>query len=227
MLAPLNSPAIRTQAILVSVGLALSCLLAASAVAQSPTPAATPSPTAVFCVNQDVFTFVKYTVIAAGIFLGALAFIGLAFFGFDVRKAQSTIQSAKRDINAQVKEAELILLEAHRASTEIKEKFDKSVRTAEEQIEKLGAEIEAYADKEPAKQPSAVSGQRDETELLKEIIRNSTFHWSTIKRLVNKTGLSRDRILEIARGDRDFVISVGKKTGDHIFTLRGAIKNDD
>lgn len=58
------------------------------------------------------------------------------------------------------------------------------------------------------------------TLLIREVIESSSFEWTTIQRIMKKTGLSREQILEITRKMSGVEISFGKKTKDHIFKIK-------
>ena len=195
---------------------ALACLVSAQTT-PSATPLATPAPIATSAgtpvvtvqLTSDVVTFFKVAVVVAGLFVAVLAFIGVAFFGFDVRKARSSIQAAEDD--------------ARQTSKSARELFEKikyqqeKLSKLERRVEEMGAQVEDIADTQPA--PPQV-GHRDNSELLREIIANSSFTWTTIGRLIKKTGLSRDEVLELARKTPGIEISTGSKTHDYIFRIR-------
>ncbi|MEA3117754.1 MAG: hypothetical protein QOI13_1024 [Paraburkholderia sp.] len=80
----------------------------------------------------------------------------------------------------------------------------------------MGAQVQEITD---TQSPAPRAAQRNDSELLREIIENSFFTWTTIGRLVKKTGLSRDEILELARKTPGIEISRGSKTRDYIFRI--------
>jgi hypothetical protein len=193
--------------------------LTATAQMFSPTPSSTPI---VIHVTEDLYTFIKWAVFIAGGFTAALAFIGVAFFGFDVRKAKSSIDSVDTEVRGMLRRAEDLLRQvedASRKTAETKDRFDRSAANAELKIEELGSLIEAIADKGNDARPTPGESHRTPADLVRDVIRESKFRWSTIERLVNKTGLSREQILQIAQENADFVISKGKQTKDFILRL--------
>jgi hypothetical protein len=193
----------------------------ASLVSAQPTPSATliasPAPTATSTgtpvvtvqLTSDVVTFFKVAVVVAGIFVAVLAFIGVAFFGFDVRKARSSIQSAENDA-----------VQTSKSARELFEKIkyqQQKLSELERRVEEMGAQVEDIADTEL---PPPQADQRNNSELLREIISNSSFTWTTIGRLMKKTGLSRDEVLKLARKTPGIEISTSSKTHDYIFRIR-------
>src|ERR1039457_3369280 len=71
----------------------------------TPIPSVSPAPTTsetnsivTIQLTSSFVNFCKVAVWMVGLFLAALAFIGIAFFGFDVRKARSSIQAAEDDV---------------------------------------------------------------------------------------------------------------------------------
>lgn len=180
--------------------------------AASPTPVAaatTPNPVLIIQLTSDVVSFFKASVVVAGIFVTALAFIGVAFFGFDVRRARSSIQAAEDDARKTSRSARELF-------ENITSQHDK-LKDLERRVEEIGAQAEAVVDTQLVEPHS---GQRDNSDLLREIIATSSFTWTTIGRLTKKTGLSRDEVLELARKTPGIEISMGLKTHDFIFRIR-------
>jgi len=200
-------------------------LLATALGAQQVSPASSPKSPTTIQLTEDAVTFFKSAVVVAGIFVGALAFIGVAFFGFDVRKARSALDKAQSEIAKDLAEAQKLLVEIremHRGLSDMKRRFDDSIKDAEQKIEQIGTQIEAIAEPEPTSQTTAQIPQtpgRSDAELIREVIANSNFEWTSIKRITNKTGFDRDKILQIVRSTPGIEMSLGSKTKDHIFRL--------
>ena len=189
---------------------------------------------------DDFVLLVKFALWSATIFIVILTGIGVAFFGFDVRKARSSITDMTTELKKLVQEAKdehENLAGLRDKLLSIEEQFYKAVSEAEDRIGQLGAEVETIAGQsEPDVMPSgdrkdptreqnnpgldASSPDRSNADLIREIIKNSSFSWTTMLRLMKKTALSREEILEEVRRMRDVEISIGRKTGDQIFRLK-------
>ena len=178
-------------------------------------------------LSQDLITFLTFAIWCGGIFIAILAALGVAFFGFDVRKARSSIMEMTSELRGLIDNAKKEhekLQSIQEELTQLKVRFDATVADAERRIEELGAQIE-----ETTSDASAITGTeaaepsqegRSEDELIRELIRGSSFNWTTIGRLKKRTGLSSEGILEQARAMQDIEISTGKKSKDHIFRLK-------
>lgn len=180
----------------------------------------------------ELLTFAKITVVVGGSFIAVLAFIGVAFFGFDVRKARSSIEDATNQLLARTKEIEELqnqVLKDHSEFASMKSKFEGFVRDAqiqfdeftaeaESRLAKYAAQIEAVADTSAAVEPRDLS--KDSEETIRDVIQSSKFDWTSLQRLVNKTGYSRDQVLEVARHAADIEIGMGKKSREHIFRVK-------
>ena len=179
-------------------------------------------------LSNDLITLIRFAVWGGAILLLALAGIGVAFFGFDIRKARGSITDMTSELKKLIEEAkkEYELLRNMKAEMiELKQNFDVSVADSKNKIEELGAMIEAMADTSPREGFEtgvgvASQATRTDTDLILDIIRGSNFQWTTIHRLMKRSGLDRDKILEITRSIPDVEINIGKKSRDHIFRLR-------
>lgn len=178
-------------------------------------------------LSQDLITFLTFAIWCGGIFLVILAGIGVAFFGFDVRKARNSIiemTSELRELIHNAKKEHEKLQSVQEELAQLKVRFDSTVADAERKIEELGAQIEeATGDTTGTTLTEAeelAQEGRSEEELIRELIKGSSFDWTTIGRLKKKTGLSSERILEQARAMQDIEISTGKKSQNHIFRLK-------
>lgn len=173
-------------------------------------------------LDKDLISFVKSVFWIAGIFLALISFIGIAFFGFDVRNAKKNINDTINEIRNTVNEAQQIFTEVKEKQTQIEEKrklFESYVDQAKETIEQIGAQVETLAEEEVPK-ISRSENIRDDAELIKDIIKSGSFDWTTIGRIIRKSGLSRDEILKIARSQPEIIIGYGVKSKDHIFKLK-------
>jgi F0F1-type ATP synthase membrane subunit b/b' len=182
-------------------------------------------------LSQDLITFLTFAIWCGGIFIAILAALGVAFFGFDVRKARSSIMEMTSELRGLIDNAKKEhekLQSVQEELTQLKVRFDATVADAERRIEELGAQIEETTE-ETTSDASAITGTeaaepsqegRSEDELIRELIRGSSFNWTTIGRLKKRTGLSSEGILEQARAMQDIEISTGKKSKDHIFRLK-------
>jgi hypothetical protein len=179
-------------------------------------------------LNNDLITLLRFAVWGGAIFLAVLAGLGVAFFGFDVRKARASIYEMTSELKKLIDEAKKeidLLLSIRKEMVKIKTDFDASVADSRNKIEELGALIEAMADKTTEEREelgpmNESQPRRSDRDLIQDIMRSSSFQWTTIHRLMKKSGLDRERILEIARSVPDIEISIGKKSRDHIFRFR-------
>jgi hypothetical protein len=155
-------------------------------------------------LNEDVISFVKGTVWIGGVFLAIFAFIGIAFFGWDVRKARASIAEAQKEIRENLAEMRM----DYAALKEMKE-----------QLEQTGAQLQEDSEKEPPPSIQATVS-RSNIDLIREVLRTSKYTWTTLGRIMKRTGLDRDTILQEARSASDIVISFGKQSNDHIFRFK-------
>ncbi len=182
-------------------------------------------------LTKDLISFFKMAVWIFGIFIAILAFLGIAFFGFDVRKARAAIQDSLkeiREINEQANVLKDAIQSTYKELEDLKDKFNRNADDAENSIQELGAQVEELTDVSYEKSDKADQSisetdveERTDQDLIVEIITNSRFKWTTIKRLMNKTGLSKDEILGSARKNPKIEIAIGKRAKDHIFRLKG------
>lgn len=175
-------------------------------------------------LDKDVFLLLKAAVWAGAAFVGILAAFCVSFFGFDVRKARSSIDETTTDAKKLVEESQRQLADLKRLAGEYedaKKKLIEFVEESEQKIQEIGAKIEELADK-PVNVPQSVShgDLRSDIDLIKDVIRGTSFKWTTIERIVKRTGIPRERILELARAERSIEIGFGKKTQDNILRLR-------
>ncbi|AXI01614.1 hypothetical protein [Aquirhabdus parva] len=156
-------------------------------------------------IDQDLITFLKACLWGGGIFLAIFSFIGLAFFGWDVSKAKGSLLDAQKEIRELLNES--------------KANFS-SMKELREKLEQLGAQLEEN-DITFAKEPVLKNNEtRSPIDLIREVINSSNFEWTTIERVIKRTGLSRDAILNEVRKAPDIKISSGRKTQDFIFKIK-------
>jgi hypothetical protein len=153
-------------------------------------------------IDQDLILFFKGAVWLSGIFLAAFAFIGIAFFGWDVRKARASLLDAQNETKK--------LLE------ELKSDFA-AMKDLKEKLEQLGAQLEENAEARSNETPVSTAAGRSNIDLIREVIKSSSYEWTTIGRVKKLTGLSRDEILDCIRTTADIQIGNGRKTQDFIF----------
>ena len=184
-------------------------------------------------IDKDLMTFVKTTFWIAGVFLAVISFIGIAFFGFDVRNASKHLSEIRKELDKKsglLKDLFEDVKEGKQTLERNRVEFEKYITQAQEKVEQLGAEIEGlitlkdetFTDKvsTTSKLISKNSDSQDDISLLKEIISTSSFEWTSLKRIIAKSGLDRDTILKTARKDPEIIISIGSKSKDHIFKLK-------
>lgn len=161
-------------------------------------------------VDQDLLVLMKGIVLGGSIFLAVFAFIGVAFFGWDVRKARASLADAQKETR------ELL--------QELKTDFNE-MKILKEKLEQLGAQLEesgSQEPKEPKEPPSERAVERSSTERIRDVIRTSNYEWTTIGRITKRTGLTRDEVLNEFRKASDIIIGNGSQTQDFIFKLKSA-----
>ncbi|MBT9505565.1 hypothetical protein [Rhodoferax sp.] len=155
-------------------------------------------------LNEDVISLVKGAIWVGGIFLAIFAFIGVAFFGWDVRKARSVISEAQKEIQDSME----VMRKDAAALKELKERLEQTGAKVQEDIEKI----------QPP--PALVQGTRSNIDLIREILRTSDYTWTTIGRVMKRTGLDRATALQEIRAAPDIEISFGKESQDQIFRFK-------
>lgn len=184
-------------------------------------------------LTEDAVKFFKAAVWIGGGFVTILAILGVAFFGFDVRKAHASINESTTELKKLLTDAQALHAEikkTHEELNELRSKYEINAKEREKNIEELGAKIEDLTDKAAAVEPTETAvvvpvaeekqePSRDIQTLIRDVIDSSSFEWTTIHRIMKKTGLPREQILEITREMSDIEISFGKKTKDHIFKI--------
>ncbi len=158
-------------------------------------------------LDADLVTFVKAAIWVGGAFLAAFAFIGVAFFGWDVHKARSSISEVQKEIKQQLEEL-------RKDFAELKE--------LKEKLEQLGAQLEEATEPTKTSANRAQVVERSNLDLIREVISTSSYEWTTIGRIMKRTGLSREEILREVRAAPDIQIGHGRKTQDNIFKFKNA-----
>jgi hypothetical protein len=158
-------------------------------------------------IDQDLLVLLKGAICVVGIILAIFAFIGVAFFGWDVRKARASIIDAQRETRDLLKE--------------LKDDFA-AMKALKEKLEQTGAELEEVLGTASKEAPLKRSADRTSIDLIHEVINESNYDWTTIGRLVQRTALSRDQILDEVRKAHDIRIGNGRKTKDFIFRFNGS-----
>lgn len=175
-------------------------------------------------IDADLIAFIKLTIWIGGSFLVIYALIGGAFFGWDVRKARGSINDAQKEIKEQLKE----LQGDYVAFKSLKEKLEELGAKLQEETELVSVAVSvpvqaslqdsAKVQKEDGVlKASNTSGSRLNIELIREVIASSNYEWTTIGRIMKKTGLSHEEVLREIRAASDIIISFGSQTKDHIF----------
>lgn len=160
-------------------------------------------------IDADMLVLLKAVIWVGATFLAILAFIGLVFFGWDVRKARDSIRVAEREL----RESLAPIREDLERIGELRKRYE----ALGAQMEELGAQIQESLE---AVDKAPVAEGRADIDLIREVIGSSHYKWTTIGRIQKRTGLSHDAILRQARAAPDIVISMGSKTQEHIFCFK-------
>ena len=155
--------------------------------------------------TTDTLDILKFAILAGGVFIAIFAGIGLTFFGLDVRKAHHSLADAEKEIRERVKKI-------NQQVSEMAELRDK--------LEQLGAQVEGDLTLEPQLPRVANSEERTRIDLIREVIRTGTFAWTSIARIIRRTGLTRDQILDEVRKAADIDIGTGRNSKDFIFKFK-------
>ncbi|WP_454805267.1 hypothetical protein [Paraburkholderia fungorum] len=171
-------------------------------------------------VDRDLITLLKGAIWVGSIFIAIFAFIGIAFFGMDVRKARTTLHDAQKETREML--------------AELKSDFE-ALKGLKDKLEQLGAQLEESEEsssehvvptdggnQQAATVAIPTSEGRTDAELIREVMRSSSYDWTTIGTIQRRTGLPRDTVLETVRKAHDIHISTGRATKDFIFRLKSA-----
>lgn len=201
---------------LILVALTLVCGLAVAAEPSASAKMVTIS------LDADLIMFVKTAILVGGIFLTIYALIGTMFFGWDVRKARASLNEAEKEVREQLKEVR----QGFRETKELTDKLQELGAKLQEDMEALATAGESKAELAAGPSPPAAatspSVSRTDRDLIREVIASSNYEWTTIGRIMKKTGLSREDILRETRADPDIVIGYGRQTQDHLFKFKHA-----
>jgi hypothetical protein len=184
-------------------------LCAAAATAQAETTQHPPA--SVTLDISDFVTVLKWAFEIGLALLVTIAGLGVTFFGFDVRRARSSIETDTFELKKTIEEAKKIKLLIDEDYKKVREIMDEFEQTASLLAELTG---------EVPDPPKAPEGGRTPQELIKEIISNSRFEWTTIGRIMKTTGLDRSRIMDLVHSMKDIRIGTSKKSHDVIFRLK-------
>jgi hypothetical protein len=155
-------------------------------------------------VDQDLVMVLKWTIWVGGIFLFSYASIGLAFFGWDVRKARASLGDAQKETRDKLQKLQI--------------DFDE-MKKLKEKLEQLGAQLEEGGSEETKEPPLKRGTERTNIDLIREVIRTSNYEWTTIGRVVKRTGLSQEDVLVEVRKAPEIYIGTGRKTQNFIFKI--------
>jgi hypothetical protein len=167
-------------------------------------------------LDGDLISFFKTAIWVGGIFLALYALIGVVFFGWDVAKARASLSGAQKEVREQLRE----LRKDFREMKELKDKLQELGAKLQEETEPLAEKAGPVSATAPSPAPGTAS--RTDRDLIREVIASSSYEWTTIGRVLKKTGLSREDILREARSDPDIVVGYGRQTKDHLFKFKHA-----
>ena len=168
-------------------------------------------------IDADLITFFKSAIELGGAFLFIYAIIGVIFFGWDVKKAHDSIIDAQREAKDMVKELNEERKEVKDGLKELL-KDQRAFKDLKERLEQLGAKLQEESESHQ-QSPVASSNERSNIELIRQIIESSDFEWTTIGRIMNKTGLSRNDVLQEARAAPDIEIGYNRQTQAPLFKI--------
>ena len=145
---------------------------------------------------------------------------------FEQEKTQKNLQDIKEKFEKIANDSEQKLQEIGAQVEEIADRRGKTKWSPEPNAEegRMVSEIQTPEGRSPTPSPGTEGDEalqrRKPEDLIREIIKSSHFRWTTIKRIINRTGYDREIVLETARGMPDIIIGFGKDTKDSIFRLR-------
>ena len=104
----------------------------------------------------------------------------------------------------------------------LREELENTSRVQQEtqnDLQEIGANVEEFvAQAQPASQTATET--RATRDLIREVLRNSRFEWTTIGTMTKRTALDRDQILGEVRSMNDIRIGTGKRSHDIIFRFK-------
>lgn len=182
--------------------LALLLVLTTAALAAEP---AAGSKTVTLSVDEELVKLIKLVVWGGGTLIAVVAFLGVCFFGWDVRNARASLLAAQ-------KETRELLQELRADFTAMKE--------LKENLEQLGAQLDEFREGGAIAPPPPDARGRKPIDLIREVIRASSYEWTTIGKIIKRTGLTKEAIIEEIQKASDIQIGNGRKTHDFIFKLK-------
>lgn len=177
-------------------------------------------------VDADLVEFVKASIWIGGIFLAVYALVGVMFFGWDVAKARGSITTAQTEVKGLLKE----LRDDYAGLKNLKERLEELGAALQEDIEASERQRDKtrhrFRDDQGTRLEASIiapeappTDTRTNIERIRDVIRTSRFEWTTIGRIMDRTGLPRDNILDEVRMAGDIVATIGSQTGDYLFKL--------
>ncbi|MFP3756824.1 hypothetical protein [Cupriavidus sp. SIMBA_020] len=198
-----------TRLILISTA-ALGVAVASPGVFADPLPA---------LVDSQTITFFKCVGATGVILLTIYAGIGVAFFGWDVRRARGSLLDLEKEVREQRKQVEIDRKEVADEMKRLKGEIAEAKREYES-IQEAGALLE---ESEAATGVPPPNGNRKDIDVIRDVIGSSKFEWTTVGRIVKRTGLPEAKILELVRSDPELEIGFGRKTQSYIIRFKNGV----
>lgn len=123
-------------------------------------------------INENIILFLKAVFWIAGIFIAFFSFVCVAFFGFDVRMASISINDARKEVEA-------IRKELYNEIDMIRKDKD-LLKIEKDNIEQRGAQLDETKDNLNLQGFVPPQGSRSNLDLIREIIKDSNYTWTTI-----------------------------------------------
>jgi hypothetical protein len=161
---------------------------------------------------SDFVTVLTWAFGFLGLFLVIIAFLGVAFFGFDVRNARAAIDREMGELRKAIAEAKTLKEEL--------EKTSKLQRKTQNDLEEIGAKVEEQETVQSASVSTTEPETRNLPDLIRAALRLSRFKWTTIGTVTKRTGLSHDQILLTVPSMNDVVSGIGKRSQELILRFK-------
>jgi cell division protein FtsB len=175
-------------------------------------------------LDKDIVTFVKFAIYTGSGFLLIFASIGLCFFGWDVHKTRSQFISQRDElkimhdeVTAKVKKIHELMEKYEELGAQIEESTDDNLRSIDN-VPRGRAATFAMAGNGSA--VNEKENHRGDLDIIKEVISSSSYKWTTIGRVIKKTGLNKEDILREVRSSPDLEIGFGRKTQDYLIRFK-------